>query len=53
MSSRRFYNSNLKNVKILGSAYRTYLFNNVVSVRICDYDYGSSFEDIVDLGIED
>ena len=53
MSSRRFYNSNLKNVKILGSAYRTYLFDNVVSVRVCDYDYGSSFEDIVDLGIED
>ena len=53
MSSRRFYNSNLKNAKILGSAYRTYLFNNVVSVRICDYDFGSSFEDIVDLGIED
>ena len=53
MSSRRFYNSNLKNVKILGSAYRTYLFNNVVSVRICDYDYGASFEDIADLGIED
>tara|TARA_Y100000758_G_C15935493_1_gene380391 strand:+ start:120 stop:590 length:471 start_codon:yes stop_codon:yes gene_type:complete len=53
MSSRRFYNSNLKNVKILGSAYRTYLFNNVVSVRVCDYNFGTSFEDIVDLGIED
>ena len=53
MSSRRFYNSNLKNIKILGSAYRTYLFDNVVSVRVCDYDFGTSFEDIADLGIED
>ena len=53
MSSRRFYNSNLKNTKILGSAYRTYLFNNVVSVRVCDYNFGTSFGDIVDLGIED
>ena len=34
MSSRRFYNSNLKNVKILGSAYRTYLFDNVVPPKI-------------------
>ena len=53
MSSRRFYNANLKNAKILGSAYRTYLVNNVVSVRVCDYDFGTSFEDIADLGIED
>ena len=53
MSSRRFYNTNLKNAKILGSAYRTYLVNNVVSVRVCDYDFGTSFEDIADLGIED
>ena len=53
MSSRQFYNSNLKNIKVLGSAYRTYLFNNVVSVRVCDYNFSGSFEDIVDLGIED
>ena len=53
MSSRRFYNSNLKNVKILGSSYRTYLFDNVVSIRVCDYDFGTSLEDIEDLGIED
>ena len=53
MSSRRFYNSNLKNVKILGSSYRTYLFDNVVSIRVCDNDFGTSIEDIEDLGIED
>jgi len=50
MSSRRFYNSNLKNAKLLGSAYRTYLFKNVASVRVCDYNFGTSVEDF---GIED
>ena len=49
MSSRQFYNSNLKNAKLLGSAYRTYLFDNVVSIRVCDYNFGTSSED---LGIE-
>ena len=50
MSSRRFYNSNLKDAKVLGSAYRTYLFKNVASVRVCDYNFGTSVEDF---GIED
>ena len=39
MSSRRFYNADLKNAKILGSAYRTYLVDNIISVRICDYEW--------------
>ena len=53
MSSKRFYNSNLKNIKALGSAYRTYLYNNVVSVRVCNYNFGDSFEDIEYLGMDE
>ena len=53
MSSKRFYLGNIKAVKNLGNCYKTFIWDNISSSRVCNYNFGDSFEDIEYLGMDE